>query len=506
MDVVLSGLGDALNWLNVLYVILGVSLGIVVGCIPGLSGPIAIAMVIPLTYFMPTVGAIGFLVGINKGGCFGGSISAILLNTPGAPEAAATCFDGYPLAKQGKGLKAMKVALISSVFGDFFSTCLVILLAGSVAKYALKMGPAELLSVLILAMMLIAALESENFFNGVISAALGILIACIGMEPVAGLPRFDFGLYQLESGLPIATLGVGLLAVAEIVRQCTACDNKECQFEDMLSVDYKDPKNDLSFRELISLVPTLIRSALVGSGIGACPGLGSTVACFLSYGIAEKAAKPGDKFRHGELKGVCAPETANNAVVGAALIPLFTLGIPGSVAASLLVGAFIVHGITPGPLMFEEHGRTVYGGYGSMILGNIATLLLGLISIRVFVKVLDIPKEVLFPVILFICLMGAYAMESDPFSVYVMAAFGFVGYMMRVARFSIVTFIIGFVLGKSFEISLQQTLLTFNGDMSVMFTSPIALFFNLCTIVFVCWNTWSAIKKFKASRRSVETA
>ena len=503
MDVVLSGFMDALNWINVLYVILGVSLGIVVGCIPGLSGPIAIAMVIPLTYFMPTIGAIGFLVGINKGGCFGGSISAILLNTPGAPEAAATCFDGYPLAQQGKGLKAMKTSLISSVFGDFFSTCLVILVAGSVAKYALKMGPAELLSVLILAMTLIAALESESFFKGVISAALGILCACIGMEPVAGQPRFSFGLYQLESGLPIATIGVGLLAVAEIIRQCTACDNKECTFEDMLKVDYKDPKNDLSFREMISLIPTLIRSALIGSGIGACPGLGSTVACFLSYGVAEKAAKPGDKFRKGEIKGVCAPETANNAVVGAALIPLFTLGIPGSVAASLLVGAFIVHGITPGPLMFEEHGRAVYGVYGSMIIGNLLTLLLGLLSIRVFMRVLDIPKEVLFPIILFICIMGAYAMESDPFAVYTMAVFGFIGYMMRVASFSIVTFIIGFVLGGSFELSLQQTLLTFNGDMSVMFTSPIALFFNVITILFVSWNSWTAIKLWKTEKTVV---
>ncbi len=500
MDVILSGFMDALNWINVLYVVLGVSLGIVVGCIPGLSGPIAIAMTIPLTYFMPTIGAIGFLVGINKGGCFGGSISAILLNTPGSPEAAATCFDGYPLAKQGKGLKALKTALISSVFGDFFSTCLVILLAGSVAKYALKMGPAELLSVLILAMTLIAALESENFFNGVISAALGILVACIGMEPVAGLPRFSFDIYQLESGLPIASIGVGLLAVAEIARQCTACDNKECLFEDMLKVDYKDPKNNLSFREMISLIPTLIRSAFIGSGIGACPGLGSTVACFLSYGVAEKAAKPGDKFRQGEIKGVCAPETANNAVVGAALIPLFTLGIPGSVAASLLVGAFIVHGITPGPLMFEEHGRAVYGVYGSMIIGNLLTLLLGLLSIRIFVRVLDIPKEVLFPIILFICAMGSYAMEADPFFVYIMTIFGFVGFMMRVCGFSIVTFIIGNVLGGSFELSLQQTLLTFNGDMSVMFTSPIALFFNTVTLLFVCWNSWTAIKKWKAEK------
>lgn len=499
MDI-LNGFMDALTLVNILYVVLGVSLGIVVGCIPGLSGPIAIAMVIPLTYFMPAIGAIGFLVGINKGGCFGGSISAILLNTPGSPEAAATCFDGYPLAKQGKGLKAMKTALISSVFGDLFSTLLVILVAGFVAKYALKMGPAELLSVLILAMTLIAALESESFFNGVISACIGILCACIGMEPVASMPRFDFGLYQLESGLPVATIGVGMLAVAEIIRQCTACDNRECTFEDMLTVDYKNPENDLSLKEAVSLIPTLIRSALIGSGIGACPGLGSTVACFLSYGVAEKAAKPGDRFRQGDIRGVCAPETANNAVVGSALIPLFTLGIPGSVAASLLVGAFIVHGVTPGPLMFEEHGRMVYAVYGSMILGNLATLLLGFLSIRIFVRVLDIPKEVLFPVILFICAMGAYAMESDPFYVYVMAVFGFAGFLMRAANYSIVTFIIGFVLGKSFELSLQQTLLMNNNDLSVMFTSPIALFFNVITIAFVCWNSWQAVRKWRSAK------
>lgn len=496
MDI-LNGFTDALSFANILYVFLGVGLGVIVGAIPGLSGPIAIAMLVPITYFMPTIGAIGFLVGINKGGCFGGSITAILLNTPGAPEATATTFDGYPLAKQGKGLKAMKVALMSSVIGDIFSTILVIAVAASIASAALHMGPTEVTAILILALTLIAALESESFLNGVIAACFGLFISTIGMEPVTFSPRFTFGFFELESGIPVAALALGFLAVSELIRQCVESSRAEdCGLSQPETKVEKDA-NRLSVKEGFSLIPTWIRSSFIGAGIGACPGLGSTVAAFLSYGVAKKSAKSTEKFGQGELKGVAAPETASNAVIGAALIPLFTLGIPGSVAASLLVGAFIVHGITPGPLMFEEHGRAVYGIYGSMIVGSIATLILGYMGIRVFVKVLCVPKRILYPVIIFICIMGAYILESDPFHVYVMIAFTILGILMRIARFSFVAFIIGFVLGNLFEMSLQQMLITFNNDLTVLFTRPVSCVVMIMTLLFIAYNFYRYLRKPK---------
>ncbi|EGB14175.1 protein of unknown function DUF112 transmembrane [Pseudodesulfovibrio mercurii] len=493
---ILNGIFDAFNIVNISYVFVGVALGVIVGGIPGLSGPIAIAMVIPITYFMPAVGAIGFLVGINKGGCFGGSITAILLNTPGAPEATATTFDGYPLAQSGKAGKALKVSLLSSVIGDLFSTCLVIAIASPIASIALKMGPAEIAAILILALTMIALLESESFLKGIIASCFGLFFSTVGMEPVASQARFSFGIYQLESGLSIGAMAIGMLAAAEIVRQAIEL-NKE-QGVNLSCLKKEDKKNNnLSVKELISLIPTWLRSSLVGSFIGTCPGLGSTVACFMSYGIAKKMGKPGEKYGTGEIKGVAAPEAANNAVVGSSLIPLFTLGIPGSVAASLLVGAFVIHGITPGPLMFEEHGREVYSIYGCMIVGNIAVLILGYLGIKIFVKVLEVPKQILYPIILFTCVVGTYIMESDPFYAYVMVFFMIIGFLMKITEFPFVSFVIGFVLGGSLEISLQQTLIMSSNHISVLFTRPISGSIMATTMIAILYSGYKYFRQIR---------
>ena len=487
----LAGFTDAFTLLNAFYVFIGVFIGIAVGCVPGLGANLAIPVCIPLTYYMSPIAAIGFLVGINKGGMYGGSISAILINTPGDVAAVATTFDGYPMACQGKGFKALKTALFSSCFGDTFSTLLVIGVAGILAQWALKMGPTEVLAVLILALTLIAALESESLIKGIISASLGLLLATVGMEPTSGMPRFTFGFYQLENGFSVVTLAIGMLAVAELIKQVL---NKG-EFYRIITFKQNDEtskaQNRFTLKDFTRCFPVWIRSSLIGSFIGACPGLGSSVAAFLSYGIAKKTAGPCDKFGEGEIKGIAAPETANNAVVGAALIPLFTLGIPGSVAASLLIGAFIIHGITPGPLMFEEHGRAVAGIYGSMVVGSIACLILGLCSNRIFVKMLEVPKIILYPIILYICIMGTYATNSEPLDVYLMAGMAIIGLLFKLSGFSFVTFIIGFVLGGPFELALQQTIIASDGNLLVLFTRPISCVMMILSLLFVAWNIWS---------------
>lgn len=492
----LNGLMDAFTFSTILYVFAGVFLGIAVGCIPGLGPNLAIPICIPITYFMSPVAAIGFLVGINKGGMYGGSISAILINTPGDVAAVATTFDGYPMTQQGKGFKAMKTALFSSCIGDVFSTLLVIGVAGILAQWALKMGYGEILSVLVLALVLIAGLESESLIKGIISAAFGLLFATIGMEPTTGMPRFSFGFYQLEGGLSMVALGIGMIAVAEICKQCldpvalrktlkidNSCDS-ECQDE-----------NHFTWRDAKRCATTWLRSSCIGAFIGACPGLGSSVAAFLSYGIAKKTAKPGDKFGEGEIKGVAAPETANNAVVGASLIPLFTLGIPGSVAASFLIAAFIIHGVTPGPLMFEEHARMVYGIYGSLLIGSAACLILGLFSVKLFAKLLEVPKIILYPIILFICIIGTYAHNSDPVDVYMISIMAVVGLLFKLCGFSFVTFLIAFVLGKQFELALQQTIIAFDGNLFLLFTKPISAILLCISIAFIAWSILSFRKK-----------
>ncbi len=493
-----AGLMDALSFLNLLYVFLGVGLGIIVGGIPGLSGPIAIAMTVPLTYFMPTVGAIGFLVGINKGACFGGSISAVLINTPGAAEAAATTFDGYPLAQKGRSMLALKIALCSSVFGDVFSTALLILVAGAIAQFALKLGPVEQTSILLLALTLIAALESESFLKGVIAACFGLLLSCVGTEPVTYMPRLTFGMYQLENGINIAALCLGLLAMAEIVRQSIVEEKKTDG--DAECIDLGDKENNrLTLTHIKTIFPTWIKSSIFGSLIGICPGLGSSVAAFLAYGIAKKAAKPGEHFGEGEVKGIAAPEAANNAVVGSSLIPLFTLGIPGSVAASLMIGAFVIHGITPGPLMFEEHARSVYGIYGSMIVACVAVLVLGVFAAKTFCKFLEIPRQFLYSAILFTCILGAFVLNSLDFDVYLAAVFTFVGFFLKMTKFSFVAVIIGFVLGEMLELALQQTMIASHMNIFVLFERPISCFFMCIGIAFIIYFMYDAYRKKKAA-------
>ncbi len=497
MDVVIAGFLDTFTLGNILFIFLGIAMGIVVGAVPGLNGPMAIALAVPMTYYMSPLAAIAFLVGINKGGTFGGSISAILLNTPGTPEAAATCFDGHPLAKKGKGEKALKMALYASVFGDTFSDIILILVAAPIAVVALKMGPPEIFAVIVFALTIIAGLEAKQLVKGLIGAGLGIFFASVGMDPNTATPRLTFGLWDLENGISLMALGIGTLALSEVLVQLEEKLTAQAeQFQ--LNKQKQQADRRVSLREFRGVFRTLVRSSLIGSAMGALPGLGAVIASFLGYGAAKRASKDPDSFGRGNIEGVAAAEAANNAVIGANLIPLFTLGIPGNVASALLIGAFIIHGVTPGPLMFEEHGRLVYGIYGGMLVGNVLNLLVGAIGLRIFVRVLSIPRSIIYPVIVFICLTGAYIADSSLFAVGVMIFFAVLGYFMKKLEFSFVTFIIGFVLGPMFEMSLQQTLVMSRNNIFIMFQRPIALAFVLLTIVFV----WRVVRRGRRIKRA----
>jgi len=496
MDVIIAGFLDTFTLGNIAFIFLGIAMGVVVGAIPGLNGPMAIALAVPMTYYMSPLAAIAFLVGINKGGTFGGSIAAILLNTPGTPESAATCFDGHPLAKQGKAEKALKMALYASVFGDTFSDFILILVAAPIAVVALKMGPPEILAVIVFALTIIAGLEAKQLVKGLIGAGLGIFFASVGMDPNTATPRLTFGLWDLENGISLMALGIGTLALSEVLVQL---EEKVDATTERFKLDKKRNEADrrVSWKEFRSVFRTLIRSSLIGSAMGALPGLGAVIASFLGYGAAKRASKDPDSFGKGNIEGVAAAEAANNAVIGANLIPLFTLGIPGNVASALLIGAFIIHGVTPGPLMFEENGRLSYGIYGGMMVGNVLNLLVGAIGLRVFVKVLSIPRNILYPVIVFICMTGAYIADSSLFAVGVMIIFAVLGYFMKKLDFSFVTFIIGFVLGPMFEMSLQQTLVMSRNNIFIMFQRPIALAFMLLTILFV----WRVVRRSTRMKR-----
>jgi len=490
---ILTGFADAFTLVNLGFIALGVASGVTVGAVPGLNGPMAIALCVPVTFYMSPLMAIAFLVGMNKGSTFGGSISAILLNTPGTPEAVATTFDGYPLAQQGKALKAMKMALYSSVSGDTFSDLVLIFVAAPIAGVAIKMGPPEVLSVTIFALALIAALESVSLLKGLIAALLGILTNCVGIDPLAASPRLTFGIVDLQAGIPLAAIAIGFLALSEVWAQL---ERPQDQAKSAVRLDLNLPKEErrVSFREYLAVGRTILRSSMIGTAVGTLPGLGVTIAAFLGYGAAKRASKNPEEFGRGSLEGIAAAEAANNAVVGSNLIPLFTLGIPGNVVAALLIGAFIIHGVTPGPMMFSENGQLIYGIYAAMLIANLFNLVIGNMGLRFFAWVLSAPRDIIYPVIILICITGAFISGGSIFAALVMVIFAASGYLMRKLQLSFVNFIIGFVLGPMVELSIQQTLTMSQNNPIILVKRPIALGFLVATAVFL-WRVSRSKKR-----------
>jgi putative tricarboxylic transport membrane protein len=485
-DVILTGLASALTVTNLLLIVLGVFIGIVVGAIPGLNGPMGIAIAIPLTFVLDPLTAIAFLVGINKGANFGGSISAVLINVPGAAEAMATTFDGYPLARKGKPLKALKMALYSSVVGDTFSDLVLILVAAPFAILALTMGPAEITALMMFALTFIAAVVGKSMAKGLIAGALGLFCATIGLDPEASTPRMTFGVLELEEGVPLLAMVIGMLALSEIMIQIEQHLRARAAgtLERINAFDPNTPKEDrvVSMPEFMGTFRTIMRSAVIGTVIGAIPGLGATLAGFLGYGAAKRASKKPEEFGHGSLEGIAGAESANSATVGANLIPTLALGIPGNLSAAILLSALIIHGLEPGPLIFKSHGAVLYGLFGAMLVANLINLFVGQLGLRLFAWVIGLPHQYIHPVIVLLCFSGAYLITQSMFAVCLMVGFAILGYVMRKMDYSIVAFIIAFILGPLFEDALRQTLVLFGDDPVQLIYRPIAVGFVLVTL------------------------
>jgi putative tricarboxylic transport membrane protein len=486
MNDLLAGIGDALIWSNVVFIALGVLTGIIVGAIPGLNGPMAIALALPVTFYLSPLGGMAYLIGIMKGGTFGGSISAILLNTPGSPEAAATAFDGYPLAQQGKALKAMKMALYASVFGDTFSDIVLFAVAAPVAVVSLMMGPPEMSAVLIFSLTIIAGLSGKSLTRGVIAAALGAVVGTIGLDPESALPRLTFGFVDLDDGVSLIPMTIGLLALSEILIQIEAQILRGAGHASRINPFGKDvPRENktVSWAEWRGCFKTIIRSSLIGTGIGALPGVGAVVASFLGYAAAKRASKTPEQFGTGLLEGVAAVEAANSAVSGANLIPLLAIGVPGSLTAAVLIGAFLVHGVQPGPLIFQDHARLIYGIFAAMALGNAFNFIIGQVGLRFFAFVVSFPNRVIYPVVILLCIAGAYATTNNMFEVAIALIFAVVGYFMRKLDFSFATFIIGFALTPQTELFVRQTVILYSDrPMNLLLHHPIVVFFLALTV------------------------
>ena len=485
-SIILAGLGDALTIYNFGFVLFGVVLGQFVGAVPGVGPVTAMAIAIPFTFALDPLPAIAFLVGVNKGGLVGGAIPAILINTPGTPDAAATTLDGYPLTQKGKPEKAIKMALYSSVTGDAFSDVVLITVAPLIAIVALQMGPIEILALMVFAFSIIAGLVGESMSKGMVAAAFGLFCATVGLDPENSTPRFIFGYFELYDGLPLVSVALGMLAVAEIFRRLSMIHGDIGATVTISNTQKKEDRR-ISWAEYWSCRYTILRGSTIGTILGAIPGLDSSAAAFMSYATAKQTSKDPDSFGKGNIHGIAATESANSAVSGANLIPLLTLGIPGNIAAALIITALMIHGVQPGPLLFQEQGRLIYGLFGALIMANVLNLSIGLLGLRLWARVIGAPESFIFSTALLLCIIGVYMSTGGLFGVGVMFFFAVLGYFMNAFGYSIIVFVIAFFLGERFELSLSQTLNIIDGDFSILLTRPVALVLFALALFSMYW-------------------
>ncbi len=474
-DIVL-GLGMIFTPENLFWAFFGVACGIVVGAIPGLSDTMAIVLFLPFTYYLSPIAGIALLMGLSKGGNFGGSIPAVLFNIPGTPQAMVTTFDGYPLAQKGLAGKALNTALLSSVIADACSDLILIFLAAPVAALALRIGPPEYTAIIFFSVVIIAVMAGNDPCMGILSVGLGLLLSTVGTDPHSGSPRFIFGFYELADGISLMPMVIGLLAFSEALRQAYGWLKRQAEGREEPPVHI--PGNQgLRWQEFKQIAPTIARSTGIGACIGIIPGIGTTVGSYLSYLAAKKCSKNPERFGQGALEGIAASEAGNNAVNGPNLIPLVTLGIPGNLAAALVLGAFMMKGLIPGPTFMQNHAQLLYALFTLLFFSNLFTFILGKFLVRYAGTLRSIPETLLISMVFVFCVIGAYAANSSLFDVFLMFAFGLLGLALTALKFNLPTMLVAFFLGALLEGKVRQSLAISNGDFMIFFTRPVALVF-----------------------------
>lgn len=468
----LEGIKVALTPKIFILLILGVGGGIAIGSLPGLTATMGVAILLPLTFGMEATAALVMLVGIYIGAIYGGSISAILLKTPGTPAAAATVFDGHTLAKKGEAAKALSMSTIASFVGGIVSTILLITISPILANFALRFSAPEYFALAIFGLSIIASISGDDPIKGLLAGMFGLFISTVGMDPVTSYPRFTYDKVELLNGFSVIPILIGLFAVSEVFIQI------ENVFEDSVTIQ-KFKKGIVSFKEVIRVLPVMLKSAVLGTFIGSIPGAGADIAAFVSYNEARRSSKNPEKFGTGILEGIAAPEAGNNGVTGGALVPLLTLGVPGDAVTAILLGALIIQGLQPGPLLFKENANVVYGLFSAMLIGNIVMLILGLAGIRLFSKVVEIPRKIIIPMILSLSIVGSYSMNNNVFDVYVMLLFGVIGYLMEKIKMPTSPIILAVILGPMAESNLRKSLLMYQGSIKFLYTRPITVVFLL---------------------------
>lgn len=495
MELFLEGFVNILSPFCLMLMITGTFVGIIFGAIPGLSSVMAIALFLPITYGMDPGQGIAVLIALYIGSVSGGLISAILLKIPGTPSSIATCFDGHPMVEKGEGAKALGIGIFFSFLGTIISIIALIFISPTIAKVAIKFGPHEFFAIAFFSLMLIITLSTGSMIKGIFSGVLGIAFSTVGLSPIEGVERFTFGTVALSDGFNILTVMIGLFAVSEVIK--IAEDAKSITQDEITQIDMKVKGMGFSIKELISQLPNAIRSAIIGLGIGILPGIGAGTSNLVAYTVAKNQSKNPEKFGKGCIDGVVASETSNNASVGGALIPLMTLGIPGDGVTALLLGAFMVHGIAPGPLLFRNYGDLVYTIFVACIIASFLMVVLEWYGLRIFSKVLKVPRHILLPIVFVLCVVGTFALSSRIFDVFSVIVFGTIGYFFMKTKIPQAPFVIGFVLGTMAETNFRRALMLGDDNFMVFLTNPISGLFIGLTVLFVISTVIKTNKKSK---------
>ncbi len=477
----------------IIAIVAGVILGIMVGAMPGLSPSMGVALLVPFTYNLQPHVALILLISIYIASEYGGSITAVTINTPGTPSAVVTAFDGYPLTKQGKAGTGLGVSLVASTIGGIIGTIILIFFSVPLARVAVRMHPAEYFALAIFGLTTVASLGGKNWAKAFLAAMLGLLINTIGIDPISGVKRFTFGTYRLFDGFALIPALIGLFALSEVFTRI-----EENKLEKGAQTKF-DKEQWPSFMDYWKLKFAIIRSSIFGTLIGIFPGAGATIAAFLSYDIAKKLSKSPETFGKGNPEGVAAAEAANSSSVGGALVPLLALGIPGSASTAVLVGALMIHDLVPGPMLFVERPDIVYSLFAALMVANFVMLILGLMGAKLWIKVTVIPKKVLMPAILAISMIGSFAVNYSFFDVAACIGFGVSGWLLKKYGFPMAPIVLGMVLGKLAETNFRRAVIM--GGYNVFFTRPASLILLILAVLSIgvpLYQTYKANKKEKA--------
>jgi len=488
-DPLFTALFEVLRLEILLASFVGVSFGLFIGMMPGLTVSLGMVLLLPLTFKISAITSVCLLLGLYASGMTGGSFSAVLINIPGTPSASATALDGHALAKQGRAGEALGISVIASFFGGIFGLVCLWVAAPIIAKVALNFGAPELFAIVLLGLTLICSFGQESNIKGLISGIIGLIIMTAGLDPMMGTPRYTFDSVELQAGISFLPAMIGLFAIPQIIRGLSGKSSVIPQYDEHVTGVL--PK----LRNLVKLTKAMSIGSLIGTGVGAIPGTGGPIGVFLAYDYARKASKHANQFGKGEPEGVAAPEAANNAVAGGALIPMLTLGIPGDPITAILLGALLIHGLIPGPLLFTQNAHFVYAVFWAYLVANVMNMTVSLSTIKLWVRVLKVPERILIPIIVVVCIVGTYGLRNTFFDTGIMLTFGIMAFFMNKYGFPVVPMLLAIVLGPSLESNLRMSLILADGDWTIFFTQPISLaFIILAVITFFGPLLWPVIR------------